>query len=164
MEFEFNLYDSTKHVQVSANKLKIGENETDFEIKFINRENAYIRMSNQIYEIYDIQIGDDLISFMYNGLSYSLPFKDEQAILLAKMGFKSGKKSGQGAVKSPMPGKIISLKKQIGDTVEAGEAVVILEAMKMENELKSPISGTVDAIHVTVGTSVEKNTILLEIK
>jgi len=164
MEFEFNLRESIKQLQVNSGKLIIGEIESDYELKFITKNSAYIRMGSRIYEVYDIQIGDDLISFMHDGIKYSLPYKDEQAILLAKMGFKSAKKSGQGAVKSPMPGKIISLKKQIGDTVEAGEAVVILEAMKMENELKSPISGTVEAIHVAVGTSVEKNTTLLEIK
>ncbi len=63
-------------------------------------------------------------------------------------------------VKAPMPGMIVSYAKQVGDSVEAGETVVILEAMKMENALPSPIAGTVKAINFSSGDSVAKNAVL----
>jgi oxaloacetate decarboxylase alpha subunit/pyruvate carboxylase subunit B len=63
-------------------------------------------------------------------------------------------------VKAPMPGMIINYEKQVGDSVEEGETVVILEAMKMENSLPAPISGTVKSIHFSVGDSVAKNDVL----
>jgi hypothetical protein len=114
MELEFNLRDASKQIQITSDKLKIGDSEITFDIQFVNPNNAYIRIGNKIYDVYDVQIGEEVITFMHDGLLYDVPFKDEQAILLAKMGFKSGKKNSQGSVKSPMPGKIISLKKQVG--------------------------------------------------
>ncbi len=63
-------------------------------------------------------------------------------------------------VKAPMPGMVISYEKQVGDSVEEGETVVILEAMKMENSLPAPASGTIKSINFSVGDSVAKNDIL----
>jgi len=63
-------------------------------------------------------------------------------------------------VKAPMPGMIISFEKKVGDLVKQGETVVILEAMKMENALPAPASGTVKAINYKSGDSVAKNDIL----
>jgi oxaloacetate decarboxylase alpha subunit/pyruvate carboxylase subunit B len=67
------------------------------------------------------------------------------------------------AVKAPMPGMIINYVKQVGDSVEEGETVVILEAMKMENSLPAPVAGTIKAINFSVGDSVAKNDILCTI-
>jgi oxaloacetate decarboxylase alpha subunit/pyruvate carboxylase subunit B len=61
---------------------------------------------------------------------------------------------------SPMPGMIISVAKNVGDTVEKGDTVVVLEAMKMENALPSPVSGTIKAINVAQGASVAKGAVL----
>jgi len=63
-------------------------------------------------------------------------------------------------LKAPMPGMIVSYKKQVGDSVMEGETVVILEAMKMENALPAPVSGTVKALHYKSGDSVAKNDVL----
>jgi len=62
---------------------------------------------------------------------------------------------------SPMPGMIVSYAKQVGASVEQGETVVVLEAMKMENALPSPASGTIKAINYASGDSVAKNDVLL---
>jgi oxaloacetate decarboxylase alpha subunit/pyruvate carboxylase subunit B len=67
------------------------------------------------------------------------------------------------AVKAPMPGMIINYVKQVGDSVEEGETVVILEAMKMENSLPAPVAGTIKAINFSVGDSVAKNDVLCTI-
>jgi pyruvate carboxylase subunit B len=64
---------------------------------------------------------------------------------------------------APMPGMIVNYLKQIGDTVEEGESVVVLEAMKMENALPAPVGGTIKAIHYASGDSVAKNDVLLVI-
>jgi len=63
-------------------------------------------------------------------------------------------------VKAPMPGMIINYEKQVGDTVEEGETVVILEAMKMENSLPAPVGGTIKSVNFNVGDSVAKNDVL----
>jgi oxaloacetate decarboxylase alpha subunit/pyruvate carboxylase subunit B len=61
---------------------------------------------------------------------------------------------------APMPGMIVNYEKNVGDSVTEGETVVILEAMKMENALPAPASGTVKAIHFAKGDSVAKNDVL----
>ena len=61
---------------------------------------------------------------------------------------------------APMPGMIVSYKKKVGDTVKEGEVVVILEAMKMENALNAPASGTIKAINYDSGDAVAKDTVL----
>ena len=68
----------------------------------------------------------------------------------------------QGAVKisAPMPGKILGVKADAGDAVKKGQVIVVLEAMKMENDIVAPQDGTVASINVTAGQSVESGAVL----
>ncbi len=68
----------------------------------------------------------------------------------------------QGSVQivSPMPGKILGIKAKAGDAVKKGQAVIILEAMKMENEIVAPQDGTLASINVNEGASVEAGAVL----
>jgi biotin carboxyl carrier protein len=63
-----------------------------------------------------------------------------------------------------MPGTVLDIKVKPGDAVTAGQVLLILEAMKMENEIIAPSSGTVDTIQVSKGASVNAGDILLSIK
>jgi len=63
--------------------------------------------------------------------------------------------AGSVKVSSPMPGKILAVKANVGDSVKKGQVILILEAMKMENEVVAPEDGTIASIDVTVGASVE---------
>ena len=71
---------------------------------------------------------------------------------------------GGSAVISPMPGVILDIKVKEGDSVSEGQAVIILEAMKMENEIVSEFAGTVSAIRVKKGDTVDTDAVLVEIK
>ena len=72
------------------------------------------------------------------------------------------KAAGAGAVKvnAPMPGKILSVKASVGQAVKKGDVILILEAMKMENEVVAPEDGTVASIDVAAGDSVEAGAVL----
>lgn len=72
--------------------------------------------------------------------------------------------AGAGAIQAIMPGSIVRVLVDKGDQVAAGDVVLVLEAMKMENELKTPIPGVVKAIHVQPGQAVEMNALLAEIE
>lgn len=63
--------------------------------------------------------------------------------------------AGSITVTSPMPGKILAVKASVGQAVKKGEVVLILEAMKMENEVVAPEDGTIASINVAVGSAVE---------
>jgi len=77
---------------------------------------------------------------------------------------KSHVPSHEGCITTAMPGTIIDIKVKVGDTVSAGDSVVVIEAMKMENEIQAPKSGTVMAIHISKGDNVSPNETLLEIQ
>lgn len=72
--------------------------------------------------------------------------------------------AGATTLECPMPGTILDIKVKVGDTVSAGQLVVILEAMKMENEILAPASGIIDTIQVSKGASVNAGDVLLSIK
>lgn len=67
---------------------------------------------------------------------------------------------GSNKINSPMPGKIVSIKANVGQALKKGDVILILEAMKMENEIVAPQDGTVASIHVFTGQSVEAGTLL----
>lgn len=71
--------------------------------------------------------------------------------------------AGAGDVTAPMPGTILDIKVNVGDAVQAGATVLILEAMKMENEIAAPAAGTVKAIHVSKGAAVNPGEVLVTI-
>lgn len=72
-------------------------------------------------------------------------------------------KGGAGALITQMPGKVVKLNKKEGDKVTKGETVLILEAMKMENEIKSGTEGTIKAINVKEGQALEAGFLMVEI-
>ena len=75
-----------------------------------------------------------------------------------------GDRAGDGTVLSPMPGRVLKVLVSEGDVVEAGAALVVVEAMKMENELVSQRAGTVRKVHVAPGQNVESGARLVEVE
>ncbi len=73
-------------------------------------------------------------------------------------------KSHQTKIKSPMPGLVLKINKNIGDIVYKGETVLVLEAMKMENEIKAPVDGKIEEMYAEPGLAIEKNFLLFSIK
>ena len=71
--------------------------------------------------------------------------------------------AGGETVNSPMPGTILDVKVKAGDKVEEGQVLMVLEAMKMENEISAPISGTVSAVNVSAGSTVASGDVLCSI-
>ena len=74
-----------------------------------------------------------------------------------------GKSKKSGKVSANIPGKVVTVEVSVGDVVEEGQVVMILEAMKMQNEIQAPVSGTITEIHCEEGQSIEANVPLLVI-
>lgn len=95
------------------------------------------------------------------GRLYTVDVFDERAILLGSRRGDNFNDSGEISIKSPMPGLIVDVPVSEGDTVSKGQTIIILESMKMQNELKAPRDGTVQRIGVKAGESVEQNKVLI---
>jgi glutaconyl-CoA decarboxylase len=70
--------------------------------------------------------------------------------------------AGGGSVTSPLPGKVLSVRAQVGQKVKRGDLLLVIEAMKMENEIFAAAAGTVRKVHVTAGQNVETGDLLAE--
>ncbi len=77
---------------------------------------------------------------------------------------KKAAPSGGSVIEAPMPGTILSIEVKKGDSVNVGDVILVLEAMKMENEIKSAVSGTVKSVDTTVGASVNPGDVLVVIE
>ncbi len=119
----------------------------------VNNE-SFEAMVEQREGVWDVLIRGDL---------YEVQVVDERTQLLRARAGAIVPEGGEIAVKAPMPGLIVAIPVEVGQEVKAGQNVVILESMKMENELKSPRAGRVERINVKERDSVEQNQVLVVI-
>jgi pyruvate carboxylase subunit B len=97
-----------------------------------------------------------------DGRRYEAEVLDERTRAIREMTGRGAGRRGPGAVRAPMPGLIVRIEVEPGQQVVSGQGVAVMEAMKMENELKAEGAGTVARILVRAGQAVEKGAILVE--
>ena len=99
-----------------------------------------------------------------DGHRYHVEALGERARAIQELAARSAPPAGPAPVVAPMPGLVVRVNVAVGDTVTAGQGVLVMEAMKMENELRASAAATVKSIRVTQGTAVEKGTVLIELE
>ncbi|HET9066005.1 MAG TPA: acetyl-CoA carboxylase biotin carboxyl carrier protein subunit [Gemmatimonadales bacterium] len=109
------------------------------------------------------QHGEDSWTIVLDGTVHDVGILDERTRHIRSLTGTSAATSGSAAVKAPMPGLLVKRLVAVGDTVSAGQGLVVLEAMKMENELRAPIAGRVAALHGAPGESIDKGQLLVEL-
>jgi biotin carboxyl carrier protein len=102
----------------------------------------------------DVLPTEDGLTVLVRGEPYHLRIQDERTARLRAAVGKGKAAGGKRTVTSPMPGKVVKHLVKVGDAVEAGQGVIVVEAMKMENELKAPGPGTVREIRAPEGSLV----------
>lgn len=102
-----------------------------------------------------------IITLKVNGNLYEVSAKDKFDLLMDQMGFSAGAAGKIRDLKAPMPGLVIEIRVNAGDTVKKGDPIIVLEAMKMENVLKASGEGIVKSIEVQKSQSVEKGQVLI---
>lgn len=113
-------------------------------------------------ECYDIDLDKKTVLLRLNGKVHQVTIKDHLDNLIEELGMNSRKEESMSKLNSPMPGLVLEVDVAVGESVEKGQKLLILEAMKMENVLKSHGSGIIKSILVKKGDSVEKSQLLIE--
>ncbi len=116
----------------------------------------------QTYKARLISISGKHVSLEVNNNIYELQISDPTDQLVENMGLNAIPEILMNDVKAPMPGLILDIMVEAGQEVAAGDPLLVLEAMKMENVIKAVGSGTVKEVLLNSGTTVEKNQVIIE--
>ncbi|MCX6183140.1 MAG: biotin/lipoyl-binding protein [Bacteroidetes bacterium] len=149
---------------VSEFKAELNGKLVDYEMEELGEGRFLLRRGNEVVELFVLSASEEgkEIEIQVGQNYYKTEVQTEFDQLLGTMGFKSGDAKKLKELKSPMPGKIISVLVDEGAEVKAGDPLLVLEAMKMENVLQCLVDGKVDKIMATKGASVNKNDILIK--
>ncbi len=166
--------------------IKVQVNDDD-PIQIEKLESGQVLIGGKTYPIDIVEVGKGKYNMIYKGSSYSAYVSPDQSSdkqlkislngeshevrviekideLLQKMGIGVGGAGEVKEIKAPMPGVILEVKINGNSEIKKGDPVFVLEAMKMENVIKSPVNGTIDSVKVKKGDKVEKNEILVAFK
>ncbi len=132
----------------------------------VQGEGLHLLKGNQSFHvrILDFNAATKCLNLRVNGSDYTIEILDPIDQVIEKMGYASKDEGAVGSLVAPMPGLILKILVGVDDEVEAGQPILILEAMKMENVLKAQHRGRISGIHVSVGDSVGKKELLVEME
>jgi biotin carboxyl carrier protein len=146
------------------------DNDGNLKVNGEPRQVDFLPLGPSLYSIITDHKSMDLViesdrgsySVLVEGRLYEGQVLDERAMLMAQR--RGGLMLASGELHAPMPGLIVAVRVEVGQTVKAGETVIVLESMKMQNELKAPVDGVVKAVAVEAGQTVDKDAYLLEVE
>ena len=123
----------------------------------------HLILNNKSYvaDVVNCNFSNKSFDIQINNHVYTVVLKDKYDDLLEQLGMSSGSVKLDKEVKAPMPGRVLELLVEVGETVKEGGGLLVLEAMKMENIIKSPCEGIIKAIVVKQENNVDKNAILV---
>lgn len=144
-------------------KVNLNGKELSVQISELSPYTFKLIVNNKIYHITATKLENNKFSFLVDGHYFETFVRSRLEEEAAKILNLNSQKSGKRNIFSPMPGLIVKINKKVGDEIQADEPLILLEAMKMENIIKSPLTGKITEILVKEGASVEKNQILVVI-
>jgi biotin carboxyl carrier protein len=157
---------NSKKYRVIVNKTHVKVNGSDYNYELIRANNSVylLKVGNKIYEITVNDLGAGRFGILVEGEYFETKVKTrlrEQAEEFLK---NKTDASNKGVLKAPMPGLVVKINFSEGESVNAGDILVVLEAMKMENNLKSVLAGTVKDIRFKEGDNIEKDDIIMTVE
>jgi biotin carboxyl carrier protein len=145
------------------NVIRIGKRDYNIELREDEKYGIHILWKNRRYPVEIVRTKQNRYEILFNDISHTFTVETPFAMQRRKVLGTGRGKSEKLIVRAPMPGKIIDVIARENSDVLRGEALVILEAMKMQNEIQSVVNGTVTKIGVKAGQNVMKDDILAEI-
>jgi biotin carboxyl carrier protein len=150
--------------QPLKHSIRIGKREYEVKLKSDEKYGSYILWKNRKYPVEVIRSRQNKYEILFNDISYTFTVETPFSMQRMKVLSSGRSKAEKEFLKAPMPGKIIDVLVREGSNVVRGEPLVILEAMKMQNEIQSPVNGQVLKVLAKPDTNVMKDDILVEIK
>ena len=144
--------------------IKIGKRNYEVQLKNDEKYGTYVLWKNRKYPVEIISSRQNKYEILFNDISYTFTVETPFSMKRMKVLDKQKGKAEKEYVKAPMPGKIIDVLVREGSQVLRCESVVILEAMKMQNEILSPVNGHIIKVSTRPNTNVMKDDVLVEIK
>ncbi len=125
----------------------------------------HLLYENESYQIKVLEqdTGNKQLKLLVNGQAYHLKIEDEYDQLVRQLGLEIVKSQKVNEIKAPMPGLVLEVSVEVGQTIAKGDPLLILEAMKMENVIKSAGDGVVEEILIDKGAAVEKGALLIKL-
>jgi biotin carboxyl carrier protein len=148
---------------IFGEEIKINYKKLD--IQLLDDENGftYILFKNKKYHVDILEKNQNKYTVLLNGISHTFTIETPFSYKRKKYLDKQKSKNKVEIIQAPMPGKIVDVLVEPGAEVKNGEAILILEAMKMQNEIASTINGKVNKILIKPNDTVNKDDILIEI-
>jgi biotin carboxyl carrier protein len=167
MAFIAKLGEETYRVEIeetgkSVYRVSVDGNEFVVDGKKTARSSYSLIVDNRSFEI-EVDNVEDEYRVLVDGRNYHVRLVDERRLRVGGAQLDS-QLQGRQRVSVPMPGKVIAVLVSEGDVVEKGQGLVIVEAMKMENEVHSPIAGEIKEIKVKPGDTVEGGALLVVVE
>lgn len=156
-QYNFEVTTSDQSLLVNGVALNIDAKELSKDIQHI----IYQHKSYTV-EVVEREEEGKQATIKVNGTFYKVDIEDQYDALLKQLGMDSGTSHKVQEIKAPMPGLVLQLMVVEGQGVNKGDSLLVLEAMKMENIIKSPAEGIVKRISVQKGDKVEKNSVLIQ--
>ena len=113
-------------------------------------------------EVLEADLTAKTFQLRINGARYAVQLKDRFDLLLDQLGMSNVGAKAVTELKAPMPGLVVGIRVEVGQAVQKGDPLLVLEAMKMENILKAPTDGTVGSIKVALRDNVQKGQVLVQ--
>ena len=138
----------------------------DLDIVAIGNNQFHILQNGITYKakLLNADYNNKTLSLEINGNKYDLNIADQYDLLVKKMGLSTGGTQKIKNVKAPMPGLILDILIEPGQSITKGDQLLILEAMKMENVLKAEGDGVVKSVEVKKSAAVDKGQVLIEME
>jgi len=159
--------DSTFKIISDYHEEKLGLDDIQkMDIRSLNDNQFHILQDNSSYKV-SIEKEDKqnkTYDVVINGNTYSIQIQDEYDLLIEKMGLDINTDQKVTDIAAPMPGLILDIMVKDGDSVEKGDPILILEAMKMENVIKAAGEGVVQKVIGVKGKAVDKGEIIIEME
>jgi biotin carboxyl carrier protein len=162
------LYNDEKvhQVAIENNTISIDGKPTEIDIVHIYQQKYHAIDDSKSYniEVINADFANKVFNINVNGNEYTINLEDELDILLEQMGMSTHGSDKMDNVLAPMPGLVLNVFVEVGQEVQKGDNLLVLEAMKMENIIKATGTGKVKNIVVNQKQAVDKNQLLIEME